>query len=493
MRTTYPSKWLKRIVIAVPVVLSLACLFGSRAYVTAVGPKYDYLVTEFPGQTITVQDVQINPPAMAVVEDVRMLEDGCSVVTLRAGEDARGAGSIMLADAGMNFELRVRDGVIIADGVNFSGWESVLVSLLLLSTVTGGLCIGAFLRLRRDAWFGYRMAAYAGFGLFFGVQAITFWQIALSRSARSFADLAESIVSIGTRFATIILVPVSVAALLVAASNVLLMRREGKGFSNMLGVLFSLAVVVACVVWRWVVVVAEDQLDWDAWVRWWFASSLVSGTISFGLALFAGVCVTAWLAARHVPTRPVDYVAILGCGLLPDGSPTPLLAGRVDAARALAARQAEAGHPAPTLVPSGGRGDDEPWSEAEAMARYLRAQGDPSRVVLEDRSANTRQNLAFCKEVIFRDAEQRGVDPQGLRIAFSTTNYHVLRGYVYAHAAGLAAEGVASPTKAYFWPNAFLREFVGMLAVRPIPVLVALLSAEALYAAALYATILGGA
>ena len=49
-------------------------------------------------------------------------------------------------------------------------------------------------------------------------------------------------------------------------------------------------------------------------------------------------------------------------------------------------------------------------------------------------------------------------------VRFSITNYHVLRSYVCAHKAGIAIEGMGSKTKAYFWPNAFLREFVGLLA-----------------------------
>ena len=50
-----------------------------------------------------------------------------------------------------------------------------------------------------------------------------------------------------------------------------------------------------------------------------------------------------------------------------------------------------------------------------------------------------------------------------LRVGFSTTNYHVFRGYVCAHKAGMEVEGLGSKTKYYFWPNAFLREFAGLI------------------------------
>jgi hypothetical protein len=51
-------------------------------------------------------------------------------------------------------------------------------------------------------------------------------------------------------------------------------------------------------------------------------------------------------------------------------------------------------------------------------------------------------------------------------VAFSTTNYLVFRGDVCAHRGGMAAEGMGSKTRLYFWPNAFLRETVGVVAAR---------------------------
>ena len=50
------------------------------------------------------------------------------------------------------------------------------------------------------------------------------------------------------------------------------------------------------------------------------------------------------------------------------------------------------------------------------------------------------------------------------RIAFATTNYHVLRAGMIAASLGVDAEGVGSRTKRYFWINAFVREFIASLA-----------------------------
>ena len=62
--------------------------------------------------------------------------------------------------------------------------------------------------------------------------------------------------------------------------------------------------------------------------------------------------------------------------------------------------------------------------------------------------------MKFSKELINDDK---------VKIAISTTNYHVFRSGIFAGQAGLKAEGMGSKTKWYFWPNAFIREFVVLL------------------------------
>ncbi|MGN0470664.1 MAG: YdcF family protein, partial [Acutalibacteraceae bacterium] len=66
----------------------------------------------------------------------------------------------------------------------------------------------------------------------------------------------------------------------------------------------------------------------------------------------------------------------------------------------------------------------------------------------------TLENMKFSKEII---------DDVNAKVLFSTTNYHVFRSGIFASQAGLEAEGTGSKTKWYFWPNAFIREFVGLI------------------------------
>ena len=121
------------------------------------------------------------------------------------------------------------------------------------------------------------------------------------------------------------------------------------------------------------------------------------------------------------------------------------------------------------LIPSGGQGGDEPMPEAEAMGNYLRSCGIPERVILEEnKSRNTYQNMAFSKKLI----EEREGNANDKNVIFVTTNYHVFRSGIWAGLAGLRAEGLGSKTKWWFWPNAFVRECIGLLANRALPELI---------------------
>ena len=164
-------------------------------------------------------------------------------------------------------------------------------------------------------------------------------------------------------------------------------------------------------------------------------------------------------AARHIPKGPVDYILILGCGFRKDETLPPLLRGRVDRAISFWKDQKEKGKTA-ILVPSGGQGPDEVMAEAEAMRNYLLSQGIPDEYIRpEKESKNTYQNMVFSKKLI----ENENKDA---RVIFSTTNYHVFRSGVWASLAGLRAEGIGSITRWWYWPNAFMREVVGLLANR---------------------------
>ena len=90
-----------------------------------------------------------------------------------------------------------------------------------------------------------------------------------------------------------------------------------------------------------------------------------------------------------------QVMVILGCQVKPWG-PSILLQDRLD--KALEYLETE---PDMTVVVSGGQGPDEHISEAQAMADYLMEQGiGQERILLEDQSHNTVQNLTLTRQLL---------------------------------------------------------------------------------------------
>ena len=111
--------------------------------------------------------------------------------------------------------------------------------------------------------------------------------------------------------------------------------------------------------------------------------------------------ICAVLSTRYRPPYDKEYIIILGCAIRRDGTPTPLLRGRIDRAVAFEREQFMKSGRHAYFVPSGGQGSDEVISEAESMKRYLIEQGIPEeQIIKEDKSVNTLQNFEFSKKVI---------------------------------------------------------------------------------------------
>ena len=177
--------------------------------------------------------------------------------------------------------------------------------------------------------------------------------------------------------------------------------------------------------------------------------------------LLSGILLAAFLAARHKPAYDKDFVIIPGCSISRQGGLLPLLKGRTNRAIRFAWDQERAtGKPA-RYIPTGGQGPDEIMSEGSAMEFYLLSHGAEQYEVLpEKKSTDTYENMLFSKRII--DEANSGE-----KVCFVTTNYHVLRSGMLARKAGLDAEGLASGTKWYFWPNGLARECIAILSMYP--------------------------
>ncbi|KQW00005.1 YdcF family protein [Streptomyces sp. Root369] len=236
-------------------------------------------------------------------------------------------------------------------------------------------------------------------------------------------------------------------AFFLIANGVTMVRKEGRRPANLLSGLAGLA-VLGCVT----LTVTAADLDSAPLRHVAGAVLLVAGYVSY---VFLSFLAYAFLYARLKVRHDVDFVVVLGSGLIGGCRVPPLLASRLERARAVYEAQAARGTP-PVLVTSGGQGPDEDLPEAEAMADYLIARGVPERhVVRENRSRTTEENLRFSEALM----RERVPDH---RCVVVTNNFHVFRAALTARRTGANGQVIGSPTAAYFWPTATIREFAAI-------------------------------
>ena len=200
---------------------------------------------------------------------------------------------------------------------------------------------------------------------------------------------------------------------------------------------------------------------------------------------FVALLFYSWIYRILPRRRTYDYIIIHGAGL--NGPrPTPLLAGRIDKALELWGKQHQHGK----FVVSGGQGADEVVSEAKAMRDYLLEKDVPlDAILMEDRSTTTWENLKYSVGIINNDrtasANTASVDASLSSGSFAasttatecttavvTSDFHVFRCAEYAHNLGLKADGIGSHTKGWYWPTAFIREFIAITKAHLWPYLV---------------------
>ena len=262
-------------------------------------------------------------------------------------------------------------------------------------------------------------------------------------------------------FATIALPAAFVLS--IAVSNINLMRKEGRTWRNMLGcilgVFICLGTLFPMLLGEWLQRTSLVNVHNEGGVALYvemFVEAAAGSVIAYLECVLIGTVILGIKAARHIPSFDKDYIIIHGCQIKKDGTLTNLLKGRADRAVEFAKMQKDATGKDIIFIPSGGKGNDEIISEAEAISNYLKSTGIPEdRIIPEDASVNTLDNLRKASSII----EKRG----GGKVAFSTTNYHVFRTGLLATELSLCYEGIGSPTKSYFWINAFVREFIATL------------------------------
>ncbi len=161
-------------------------------------------------------------------------------------------------------------------------------------------------------------------------------------------------------------------------------------------------------------------------------------------------------AIGNAPPQDTELtVVVLGCRVYPSG-PSRMLRSRINTAYDYLIA-----HPDAVCILSGAQGEDEPESEAQAMFDALTEEGiDPKRLLLEDESRSTLENIAFSMRII----KEKGL-PEG--IALVTSEYHQYRaGLLAANAGCETCFALSAPSQKLLLPTYFVRELFGVIYAR---------------------------
>jgi uncharacterized SAM-binding protein YcdF (DUF218 family) len=286
---------------------------------------------------------------------------------------------------------------------------------------------------------GFRNAVFLGLTLsFLGLGLL----VGVSRTSGSGRVLAVAAVGLLPTVGLLALVTFLIM------NGMTMLRKEGRTAGNLLSLACGVG-IIALVLLLVAAVVARRH----ALIALAAAAVLVVCYLAF---LFFCYLAYGFLYRRMPIGRAVDFVVVLGAGLMGGRRVSPLLASRLERGR-FVYESLDAQGSGPMLIVSGGKGSDERLSEAEAMATYLVEAGFPAdRILKEDQSRTTEENL------LYSDALMREARPDGYNCVVVTNDFHSYRAALIARDLGVPAQVVGSPTAAYFLPSATIREFIAV-------------------------------
>ena len=454
---------------AAALLLILCCLF----YRLYIGNTVIY-VTANPGLAVHKEwqappeelEIRMEKEGIVEAEEVRISEEYMEirlravspgstecVYSIRGAEDT---------EAVAGYEVS-RTLSIICDGQYFTGLEMIILAVGLFLGVVCVLLVVNFFRIKGSGLYSYTSIFMIGLAIFCGAGSVGIIRSFLAYLGDPYyyglPFVLDSIWAIPNSCLVYLRIPLFVFSIAMVISNIELLRHERFRLANILGILIPVFMVLGEALPA-LLSLLDYSGSYKGYMRLMLVMHVYITVFVYFECILAGSVICGMRAVRQKVGYDKDYIIILGCRFRKDGTLTPLLKGRCDRAIAFWKGQKQELGKEAVMIPSGGQGPDEVMPEARAMARYLMEEGIPEKnIICEDQSKNTYQNMLFSKKII--DA---GQSPS--RTVFSTTNYHIFRSGVWASQVGLAAEGIGSSTKWWFWPNAFMRECIGLLANR---------------------------
>ena len=228
-----------------------------------------------------------------------------------------------------------------------------------------------------------------------------------------------------------------------------LMDKEGIRFRNLFISLIGLSLIAILFATAYMYIFNQTSIEIHFAYYYFLGLSLYFLWLYTANAIYASFCAI-------IPTfKKPDYILVLGAALHGD-KVSPILASRLDKAMQQYKRWGRGA----LIITSGGQGKDELVAEAIAMKQYIidKYKIAPNKIITETKSTTTFENMQFSKKIIDKKlGKARGI--------FVTNDFHVFRASMYAKKVELKAVGIGARTAFYYVPNAFTREFIGILVI----------------------------
>ena len=182
---------------------------------------------------------------------------------------------------------------------------------------------------------------------------------------------------------------------------------------------------------------------------------------------FIVFCIASIIVNLKIKRKPYDSIVVLGGYLVNGNQLTKALTKRLKLTIELYNKQKSK----PKIIVSGGKIRQETITEAEAMEEYLIANNIPQKdIIKEDKSKNTLENFKYSKEKLKELKIHKN-------IAFVSNNFHILRAKIYSLRFKLNAKGEGSKTLWYYFPEAFINEYLAILVLYKITLIIFLILA----------------
>lgn len=218
---------------------------------------------------------------------------------------------------------------------------------------------------------------------------------------------------------------------------------------NIFGMIVSIVLMILTIFW--------DKFKSFSMDLWKYTGGKIV-IISVLSVIIVGIVYTLILTglmihAKEKSPEKTDAVVVLGCKVNGE-DPSKMLKRRLDAAKIFLSENDDV-----ICIVSGGKGDDEKISEAQAMKNYLIEKGiDSDRIIMEDKSVNTYENLENSCKIL----EEMGI---GKNIAIVTDGFHQYRAGFIATKLGYEPSAINAVTDFYnliLTPTYYVREWMAI-------------------------------